>query len=198
MVSSTVSWFYETYIPARFVLDDGTEEFVAASVVEERLSREPLFLLYVPPQSISSVVSALRGRGFVEEPRGGGELYSFVRRLEDPWELRLRIFGDGFIEAVLGVGKSFADELGDIRLFVVYEPFGYYSQAYDRLHVFYKPRGKWLVKVLSHLFVRIRPPRILAPWKTVIASYEALTVAGPILYALSRLERGAPSLAVPA
>jgi len=198
MVSSVVSWFYETYIPARFVLDDGTEEFVSASVVEERLSREPLFLLYVPPQSISSVVSALRGRGFVEEPGGGGELYSLVRRLEDQWELRLRIFSDGFIEAVLGVEKSFADELGDIRLFVVYEPFGYYSQTYDRLHIFYKPREKWLVKVLGHLFVRIRPPRILAPWRTVTASYEALTVAGPILYALSRLERGAPSLAVPA
>jgi len=179
--------------PGRFVLDGGTEEFVASSAVEERLSRKLLFLLYVHPQHISSVVSALRGR----ESRGGGELYSFVRRLEDPWELRLRVFSDGFIEAVLGAEKSFVNELGDVRLFVVYEPFGCYSQAYDRLHIFYKPREKWIVKVLGHLFVRIRPSRILAPWRTATASYEALTVAGPILYVLSRLERGAPGLAVP-
>jgi len=37
MASRIASWFYETYIPAQFILDDGLSEFISASIVEERM-----------------------------------------------------------------------------------------------------------------------------------------------------------------
>lgn len=115
MASGIASWFYETYVPAQFILDDGLSEFISASIVEEKMVREPLFLLYVSPHSIEAIATSLRNQGFVETHRVRGEVYSFVKRLEDPWELYIRIFSNGFIESEVRVGDIFCGEAWEYK-----------------------------------------------------------------------------------
>lgn len=52
--------------------------------------------------------------------------------------------------------------LGEQRLYVVYELFHFYSSTYDKLHIISQRVG---VSVVDNFHVRVRPPRVLTPWR---------------------------------
>lgn len=182
---------YESYVPRRFVLDSGEVVTLPAEVVEDSLVKEPLFLLWVPSRLIEVLHAHLLKMGFEEAfpslPKG--EVHSVRRLLEDPWELHLRIYADGFIESEVEVRREFVEHLGDRRMYVVYEAFEFYRDLYDTFHVYYRPSGKWVVKVLENFRVRVRPPQSLTPWKPVVAGVAALATVGLLIYALNRFSR---------
>lgn len=186
------TWYYETYIPRSFTLDNGEHVELEASEIEEKMSSEPLFLLYIPPDRINDLREALKSRGFYEPVLhvSKGEVYSLVKRLREPWELHVRVYEGGFMEAEVEVSREYVEHLGPYRVYVVYEAFSYYSHVYDKLHVLYKPSRAWVISVKEHFRVRVRPPKLLTPWKPIVASAAAATALGMLAYALSRLERG--------
>ena len=122
---------FETYIPRRFVLDDGEEVVLKAIDVENMPKMGPMFKLYVPWDTVDKVHSHLINLGF--EPAypsvSKGEKYTVRKKLYSPWELHLRVYGDGFIEAEVEVQREYLQHLGDKRIYVVYEAFEYYQEV---------------------------------------------------------------------
>ena len=186
------TWYYETLIPRRFVLDNGEIVELKAVDLEERIRKEPLFLLYVPPSYINNIYRVLKLLGFAETALrvSKGERYSLVKKLDEPWEHHVKIYGNGLIESEIEVGRDYVEHLGDCRIFVIYETFNYYSRAYDKLHILYKPLNRWITEIIDHFHVRIRPPKILTPWKPIVVTAAVAVTLGILAYALSRLERG--------
>ncbi len=187
------TWYYETVIPRKFILDDGSIVELKADEVRKRICREPLFLLYVPPTQVDNVYRALLSHGFREESLlrvYKGEKYSLVKKLVDPWELHVRIYENGMIESEVEVSRDYVEHLGDSRIYVVYETFNYYSQVYNKLHILYKQPDRWVIKVIDHFHIKIRPPKTLTPWKPIVITAAILTTIGLLTYALSRLEKG--------
>lgn len=184
--------YYETFIPRSFVLDNGEHVELEASEIGERIAREPLFLLYVSPEFIEDIRSELLVKGFSVPSIGApkGERYSLARVIDAPWEMHVRIYGDGFIEGEIEVSRGYLEHLGDYRVYVVYEPFNYYSRAYNRLHILYRPSRRWVVRVYDHVRVRIRPPKTLTPWKPIAVFAGFFAAIGILSWALDRLERG--------
>jgi len=119
-----------------------------------------------------------------------GEKYSLVRRLIEPWELHVRIYESGFIESEVEVSRDYIEHLGEYRVYVVYELFNFYSKVYDRLHILYKPRNRWVVKVWDNLRIRVKPPKLLTPWKPIAVGVGVAIAVGLLTYALAKLEKG--------
>ncbi|MGC9227737.1 hypothetical protein [Caldivirga sp.] len=193
VIPSLAFKYYETYIPRRFMLNDGSVVDLKAADIEETVSKEPLFQLYVPPDRVDEVYRVLLTEGFRETQLRvlkEGERYSLVKRLIDPWELHVRIYYNGLIESEVEVSREYLEHLGDYRVYVVYEAFNYYSKAYDKLHMLYKPSGRWVVGVVDHVRIRVLPPKTLTPWKPIVAAAGFFAVTGVLLYALSKLEKG--------
>ncbi len=179
---------YVTSVPRRFILESGRVVVLRTGDVEERVAKDTLFRLWVPD------IEAVR-RCLVEKhdfeiavpavPKG--EVYSLRRVLGDVWELHVRLYGDGFVDAEVEVRREFFEHLGSRRLNVVYEAFEFYRDVYDRLHVYYVPMGEWIVRVEEHFQVELREPDMLTPWKPVVLGIVA---AGLFTYALLRLTKG--------
>ena len=184
---------YETYVPRKFVLDDGRVVPIFSSDVEKILIKKPLFLLYVPPSHIDGLHNYLREHMGFEEATPAlpkGEKYTVRKILSYPWEHHLRLFENGFIEPEVEVQREFFEHLGQRRLFIIYEAFEYYRGFYENLHIFHNLTRKWVINVLDHFKVRLRPPQSLTFWKPVVAVAGAALTVGVLLYALSKLSKG--------
>ncbi len=179
---------YETLVPSRFVLDDGRVMALSAKVAEEALSRETCFLLYVPPNNIDDVYSHLKREGFEDVTLSicKGEKYSVRLPLTHPWELHIRLYDNGFIESEVEIQREYLEHLERRRINVVYEPFQWYNDIYDRLHIFYRPERRWVIGVREHLRVKLNPPQELTPWVYAVAG---AVVIGLLTYCLYKLER---------
>ena len=172
------------------MLDNG--EVISSNIylIENILSKEPLFLLYVPPDQIDMIYKFLRyemnfEKAFPTIPKG--ERYNIRKKLVKPWELHLRIYPNGFIESEVEIQREYLEHLNQRRLFVVYEPFKYYYHVYDKLHIYYKPKKKWIIKVIDNFHIKLNPPETLTPWRPIITGIVALSTAGFLTFALSRL-----------
>ena len=102
------------------------------------------------------------------------------------WELHLRLYDDGFIDAEIEVRREYLEHLNR-RLNVVYEAFEFYRDLYGKLHVLYVPSGEWIVKIIDHFHIKLREPDTLTPWKPIVIG---IVVAGLFSYALLNLTRG--------
>ncbi len=182
---------YETYIPRRFILEDGKVISLTADIIKNTLTKKPIFLLYVPNTKIDALYSYLKDIGFenavLSTPKG--EKYSIRLVLDYPWELHIRLYSDGFIESEVEVQREYFEHLGERRLFVAYEAFEFFRGFYDRFHLFYKKEEKWVIKVLDNFRVRLNPPKSLTPWKPVVTGIVTLSVVGLLVYALKRLSK---------
>ena len=181
--------FYDTYIPRRFVLDDGEEVVLKAIDVENIPKMDPMFKLYVPWDAVDKVYNHLINLGFEQAyptiPKG--EKYNIRIKLYSPWELHLRIYSDGFIEAEVEVQREYIQHLGDKRIYVVYEAFEYYQEVYQYLHIYYVPKQRWVVKVIDNFRVVLSPPDTLVEWKPIV---KGIVLAGLLYYILSKLKEG--------
>jgi len=179
---------YTTVIPRKFVLDSGEVVTLTARDVEERLVKDILFRLWVP--DIETVYEYLvEAQGFEAATPSvyKGERYSLRKVLSDVWELHVRLYDDGFIDAEVEVRREYFEHLTPRRLNVVYEAFEYYRGVYDKLHIWYVPARRWIVRIIDHLNVKLREPDTLTPWKPIVLGIVA---AGLFAYALSRLTKG--------
>lgn len=146
---------YVTYLPRTVEYEDGTRAILDA---EDVLSGR--FLLLAPVD----LRKHLAERGFTASD---GELR---KPLGHGWELRIRILEGGFVEAEVASREC--------RVPVVYEAFAHYRDVYDRLHVYDRIRGEWIVDVLDHYEVVVPRRRV-----TVVVA-----VIGPLVsHALSVL-----------
>ena len=179
---------YVTVVPRRFILESGNLVSLTANDIEEKLVKDTIFRLWVP--DIENVYRHLVERqGFeIASPSiPRGEKYSLRRVLSNAWELHVRLYDDGFIDAEIEVRREFMEHLTPRRLNVVYEAFEFYREAYDRLHIWYAPTREWITRVIDHFHVKLREPDTLTPWKPVVLG---VVVAGLFMYALSRLVKG--------
>jgi len=179
---------YITVIPRRFILESGDVVVLTARVVEEKLIKDTLFKLWVPGiEAVYRHLINVQGFELTTPSVYKGEKYSLRKVLSEVWELHLRLYSDGFIDAEIAVRREYLERLAPRRLNVVYEAFEYYRDIYDKLHLWYVPAGKWVVKVIDHLNVKLREPDTLTPWKPVVLG---IVTTGLFVYALSRLTKG--------
>ena len=157
---------YETLIPHRFVLDDGETVILSSKDVESM--KKPLFSIYIP-KSPEKIREHLIYRGFLEaEPSfNKGEVYGLRRLLKHPWELHIRIYENGFLEGEVEVRREYLEHLSRRRVFVVYEIYDY-TKVLSDLFLFYKPKRRWVAKIISNFVVRLDPPERLTPWKPIV------------------------------
>ncbi len=179
---------YVTTIPRKFVLQSGKVVTLMASDVEEKLVRETQFRLWVP--DVEAVYRYLiKEQGFEAAipsvPKG--ERHSLKKVLSNVWELHLRLYSNGFIDAEVEVSREFIEHLTPRRLNVVYEAFEFYRGVYDRLHIWYVPMSEWVVKIVDNFHVKLREPNTLTPWKPIALG---IAVVGLSVYALTKLAKG--------
>ena len=180
---------YVTVIPRKFVLDSGDVVVLTARDVEEVLVRDTLFRLWVPDvEAVYRYLVDVQGFEPATPSIRKGEKYSLRKVLSSVWELHVRLYDDGFIDAEVEVRREYVEHLTTPRrLNVVYEAYEYYRGVYDRLHIWYVPKRRWVVKIFDHFHVKLREPDTLTPWKPVVLG---IIVAGLFVYALSRLAKG--------
>ncbi len=179
---------YTTVIPRKFVLEPGDVAVLTARDVEEKLVKDTLFRLWVPyPEAIYKYLVDAQGFEIAVPAIRKGEKYSLRKVLSGVWELHVRLYDDGFIEAEVEVKREYLEHLAPGRLNVDYEAFEYYRGAYDKLHIWYVPARKWIIQIVDHLNVKLREPDTLTPWKPIVLG---IVVTGLFAYALSKLTKG--------
>jgi len=179
---------YVTIVPRRFTLESGSVITLTAIEVEKRLVKDTLFRLWVP--NVEEVYKHLveeQGFKLATPTVPKGEKYSLRRALSDVWDLHLRLYDNGLVDAEVEVRREFMEHLTPRRLNVVYEAFEFYRNVYDKLHILYVPAHKWVVKIIDHFYVKLREPNTLTPWKPVVLG---VVVAGLFTYALLKLTKG--------
>ena len=177
---------YITMIPRKFILETGETITLKAIEVETKLVKETVFRLWVP--NIKTLYRYLvKEHGFEKAfpaiPKG--EAYSLRKPLDDVWELHLRLYSNGFIDAEVEVKREYLEHLTK-RLNIIYEAYEFYRDVYNKLHILYAPTRKWITKIIDHFYVKLRDPDTLTPWKPIAIG---IAVAGLLTYALLNLTK---------
>jgi len=179
---------YVTMVPRKFILESGNIVSLTAIDVEEKLVKNTLFRLWVPDiENVYKYLVEKQGFEIATPSIPKGEKYSLRRILSDTWELHVRLYDDGFIDAEIEVRREFMEQLIPRRLNVVYEAFEFYRDVYDGLHIWYVPAREWITNIIDHFHVKLREPDTLTPWKPIVLG---IVIAGILTYALTRLTKG--------
>ncbi len=165
---------YKVLVPRKFVLETG--DVVALTEKDaERLARDTVFRLWVP--DIGSVHEYLvEAQGFEKAlpamPKG--EKYSLRRAIDNAWELHLRLYDDGFIDAEVEVRREYIEHLtSGQRLNIVYEAYDSYKGVYDKLHLWYAPSRSWVIGIIDNFSLELHEPGRLIPWKPIVLGVAA-------------------------
>jgi len=179
---------YITKIPRKFILESGDIVTLKITDVEEKLAKDVIFRLWVPDvEAIYKYLIEKQGFEHVILAIPKGERYSLRKALNDVWELHLRLYNDGFIDAEVEVRREYFEHFNK-RLNVVYEPFEFYEGLYDKLYVFYTPAREWIVKILDNFHIKLRKPNTLTPWKPIVMDIGMIS-AGLLICVLTKLTR---------
>lgn len=168
---------YRVLIPRKFVLESG-DVVVLTEKDAERLIKDTLFRLWVP--DIDSVYEYLVNVQRFEQavpamPKG--EKYSLRKALDNTWELHLRLYSNGFIDAEVEVRREYIEHLtSGQRLNVVYEAYDSYKAMYDKLHLWYVPSRNWVTSIIDNLSLELHEPGRLIPWKPIVLGVVASVV----------------------
>jgi len=177
---------YETYLPRTVRLEDGSIITVSG---EEAI--QGAFSLYIPPVHLDELARHLTSKGFEAAgvSLGKGEKYNLRIVVQEPWELHVRIYGSGLVEGEVEVKREYIEHLSPWRSSVIYEVFQFYQDFYPTLHILYKPKGLYVVRVIDHYRVELKPPESLTLWKPIVIGGVLIGVLGLIAYFLSKLEK---------
>ncbi|MHA1595941.1 MAG: hypothetical protein ACTSXX_14610 [Candidatus Baldrarchaeia archaeon] len=179
---------YVTTIPRKFILKSGKIVTLTALDVEEKLTKDTLFRLWVPDtDAVYRYLVDVQDFEIATPATSKGEKYSLRKPLSDVWELHIRLYDDGFVDAEVEVRREFIEHLTPRRLNVVYEAFEFYRGIYDKLYILYAPMREWIINILDNFNVKLREPNTLTPWKPIVLGIVA---AGLFTYALLRLAKG--------
>ena len=177
----------EVLVPREFILDDGSFTVIS----EDEARRAPpnhVFELWVPRDKVELVASALREHGFRDERLTVplGERLSLTLKVTDLWEVHVRIFDDGSIVPEVEVSREYIEHLGPIRAPVIYDVYLLYRRVYPKLHLRYRPANKFVVKVLNHYKLLLKPPTTRTPWIPVVAGVAGFAVGLLVGLAITR------------
>ncbi|QGA68934.1 hypothetical protein [Sulfolobus sp. E11-6] len=190
-MAQAVEYGIATYLPSEVVYFDGTSAILPSDYV----IKEGNLRLFVPKSKIDDIVNALKSSGFHEEKLEfyKGEKYSLAMNIYNIWDLHIRIYEDGFIDAHFEVGREYLEHLNYYTIPSIYEPFEFYRNAYNKLHIFDSGTKKWIKEVRNNYLVKLEPPQTLTAWKPIAVIGGVLAGIGIIAYALSRLDKGGTS-----
>ncbi len=138
--------------------------------------------LFIPKNKIEEVINAMKTFGFHED----GEKHSLITKFfYDIWDLRVRIYDDGFIDGRLEVSQKYRKYLYKYTVPSIYEVFEFYRTVYNNLYIFDNVANKWIKEVRVHYLVTLNLPSSSAlPFQTTVGP---LSMIGILAYPLSRL-----------
>jgi hypothetical protein len=166
------------YLPRHVLYCDGT----SAILPEDYVLKEGNLRLFIPKNKIEEVVNAMKTFGFHED----GEKHSLITNFfYDIWDLRVRIYDDGFIDGRLEVSQKYRKYLYKYTVPSIYEVFEFYRTVYNNLYIFDNVANKWIKEVGVHYLVTLNLPSSSSlPFQTTVGT---LSMIGIIAYPLSRL-----------
>ena len=166
------------YLPRDVLYCDGT----SAILPEDYVLKEGNLRLFIPKNKIEEVINTMKSYGFHED----GEKHSLITNFfYDIWDLRVRIYDDGFIDGRLEVSQKYRKYLYKYTVPSIYEVFEFYRTVYNSLYIFDNVANKWIKEVRIHYLVTLNPPNSPAlPFQTTVGS---LSMVGILAYPLSRL-----------
>lgn len=169
-----LSMTYRVLIPRKFVLESG-DVVILTEKDTEKLARATLFRLWVPDiDSIYNYLVEARGFKTAVPAVPKGEKYSLRKTIDDTWELHLRLYSNGFIDAEVEVRREYIEHLtSGQRLNVVYEAYDSYKDIYDKLHLWYAPSRSWVTSIIDNFSVELQEPSRLIPWKPIVLGVVA-------------------------
>ncbi|MGC9175355.1 MAG: hypothetical protein ACP5GO_05870 [Thermoprotei archaeon] len=175
-----------TYLPRQVVYFDGTSNKLPSKYV----LTEGNLRLFVPKGKIEDVVRALNHSGFenVSLEFYKGEKYSLSLKLHNIWELHVRIYEDGFMDAHFEVSREYFEHLQYESVPAIYEVYTYYMSMYSKLHIFDNKAKKWIKEVKNYYFIKLRPPASLTEWKPIVIA--GIFVIATVAYALLQPDKG--------
>ncbi|AWR96231.1 hypothetical protein DFR86_00840 [Acidianus sulfidivorans JP7] len=191
MVNVAVQSPIVIFLPSEVTYDDGEHEILDSNFV----LKEGNLRLYVPQSYVDKVAEKLKNTGFketkLEFPKG--EKYSLTIPFYNIWELHVRIYNDGFMDAHFEVSREYFGQLNYQTLPSIYEVFDFYKEVYPYLHVYNSAKKKWIVEVHNNYEFLLNPPSSLTPWKPLLVTTASTTAVTVIGFLLTKLEKGTKS-----
>ncbi len=145
--------YYKINLPSKFKLND--EEIIT---LDPEDIANVTFLLHVP--DVRRIYNHLISKGF-ESLEFNEEWYLLSKPIK-LWIMKVRMYKDGFIEGFIG--------REDKMINVIYDLYDNYRDAYEGLHIYYKPRfgkGGWIIDIIEYFRIELPKPDI-TPWEPKI------------------------------
>ena len=131
--------------------------------------------------SIKDIEGILRKEGFqdtVLQVQKSGQVFGLVKRLDPPWEMwemHVRGFEDGHLEAEIEISRDYLEHLND----------NYRRSAAAELSQLLSKHGiQHIIERSNNVKLDLEAPRTLTPWKPIVA----LGVIALALYVLGKKE----------
>ncbi|ASJ02924.1 hypothetical protein A3L09_06470 [Thermococcus profundus] len=125
--------------------------------------------------SLADIEQILRREGFqdtllqVQKP---GQVFGLVKRLNPPWEMHVRGFEDGHLEAEIEISRDYLEHLND----------SYRRSAATELSQLLSKYGiPHTVKRDSNVKLDLEVPETLTPWKPIVAALGVIILTSYIL-----------------
>jgi hypothetical protein len=168
-----------TSLPAEVTYHDRKKSVLPRKYVQ----KEGNLRLFVPPYLIDSVAEVLRNHGFkdLRLTFHKGEKYSLSKKLLKIWELHVRIFSDGFIDAHFEISRDFLEHLHHSTLPSLYEVFDIYKEIYPKIHIYDAGNKKWISEVISKYTLSLRAPKTVTKWRPLFYTSLILMFVGTAL-----------------
>ena len=100
-----------------------------------------------------------------------GQVFGLIKKLDNVWEMHVRGFNDGRLEAEIEISRDYFEHLNDkYRRDATLE----LTQILDAYQIPYQSEGN-----LPQMGITLYPPKQLTPWKPVVA---IITIAAFLLW----------------
>ena len=113
---------------------------------------------------LQRVKGALIQEGFTDTPLQivkPGQAFGLIKKLDNVWEMHIRGYNDGRLEAEIEVSRDYFEHLDDnYRRDATSE----LMQILDAYQIPYQSKG-----VLPQMEITLHPPKQLTPWKPIVA-----------------------------
>ena len=111
---------------------------------------------------LKRVENALRSEGFKDtllQIWKEGQVFGLVKKIDNVWEMHVRGFKDGHLEAEIEISRDYIEHLDDrFRRSAISE----LTEILDKYNIPYKVVGN--LKIES----KLEPPSTLTPWKPIV------------------------------
>ena len=135
---------------------------------ESDMKDERLLAIIIPAEETWGFASYLYEHGFKDAQPSWfqGEKYGLSRIVNDPWELHIRIFENGYLFPHIEIRRDFTQHLNDKYVWPVYfEAMRYVYQFTNRNDLVYLKTNQRVMRIVTKTSVKLTPPSELTEWK---------------------------------